>query len=226
MPLGRSNIVEDKTIAIVCPKCGKDDQMRKVTSIVTAGSTGMMYSDVLGTLAGTGSAFFQTALAQRLAPPPMPPKPDKKDYRLRDYKKPIPPEYRMANCLITTFFLFVIVIMSFLPVAALGLPVFVGIVLFPFIAIAFLLILRLVHPILRAIPGLKEFYDWDAENIAQATRERDRDYRRAWDTYWHRGPGALERWRTKLYYCARCDGVFMQESRFAPVEQMLQLLYE
>jgi hypothetical protein len=55
-----------------CPQCGKDDQIRKVTSIVTEGSTTIEYTDSLGTLAGSGSAAVQTQLARRLMPPPRP----------------------------------------------------------------------------------------------------------------------------------------------------------
>jgi hypothetical protein len=58
--------------SILCPQCGKDDQIRKVTSIVTEGSTTVNYTDSLGTLGGSGSAFHQTQLAKRLIPPSKP----------------------------------------------------------------------------------------------------------------------------------------------------------
>jgi hypothetical protein len=55
----------------VCPKCEKDDQVQKVTSIVTSGSA-TAYHKVDGFAGGSGTSVSQTQLAKRLAPPSKP----------------------------------------------------------------------------------------------------------------------------------------------------------
>jgi hypothetical protein len=51
---------------IVCPKCEKDDQMQKVTSIRTGGVSTTNYGNVYG---GRETAVSVTSLASRLSPP-------------------------------------------------------------------------------------------------------------------------------------------------------------
>ncbi len=56
---------------IVCPRCRKDDQIQKVTAIVTGNTTVTDYT-VNGYAFGSGSVVSTTQLADRLSPPERP----------------------------------------------------------------------------------------------------------------------------------------------------------
>lgn len=69
--------------AIVCPRCGKDDMVQKVTSVYGAGILSVEY-DMPVAMQWQGKTYYGvqrrtsvslTALAQKLAPPPEPKKP-------------------------------------------------------------------------------------------------------------------------------------------------------
>lgn len=55
---------------VVCPKCEKDDQIQKVTSIFTGGVSTSVHTLHNGLYSGTSSS--QTALSKRLSPPAKP----------------------------------------------------------------------------------------------------------------------------------------------------------
>lgn len=61
-----SNKEIKKTGKIVCPKCEKDDQIQKVTSIRTGGVSTTNYGNIYG---GRETATSATHLASRLSPP-------------------------------------------------------------------------------------------------------------------------------------------------------------
>jgi len=107
-----------------------------------------------------------------------------------------------------------------------------GVLLLGPVLLVYLLILSRIPPtIFRNVVG-KSYYDWAEERIAEARKQRDADYQMALSSYerklWKHEKGwlmALEKWQ-RLYYCARCDGVFTEASRFVPVEYMESFLYE
>ncbi len=208
-------------MTIVCPKCGKDDQIRKVTSIVTEGSTGMMYSDVLGTLAGTGSAFFQTALAQRLRPPSQPKKPKKSDYMPRTPRR---------------FFVFLflnlplsVIILALLS-SRISVPdnwVFGLICLFGWALLASVLFVTELYVgaiLLGWRRWLALFLGMD-ERYQEARKQAERDYQGALRLYM-KWPEAIRLWNN-LYYCSRDDIVFVPgKDGFASPEQLHIFLYQ
>ena len=57
---------------IVCPECEKDDQIQKVTSIVTNGVSTTNYRVENAYGSGSGTAVSQTHLSNRLSPPAKP----------------------------------------------------------------------------------------------------------------------------------------------------------
>lgn len=217
-------------MAVVCPKCDKDDQVRKVSSIITEGSTSIGYSDVLGTLAGTGRAFSQTALAQRLMPPP---KPEKKRYPLilailtfaaAIWLLPIGQIMMLLTPLKITikkrlvrFFIYLIA----------GLFLF-----FVLIGILFLVnitendVAKIVLAVLLVVIGI---LDAILVNVGffgmliiyyRGLQEFDETYEQRLHTWENK-----MRVYQNLYYCARDDCVFDPSSKmFAPPERLLDLL--
>ena len=187
---------------VLCPQCGKDDQIRRVTSIVTEGSTDIRYSDALGTLAGMGSASFQTVLAQRLMPP-------LKEPKKSDYIKPLlgEPFYKRGPVwirIISILALFVILVCINSMLDQLTWSVRCGLAILLIILSGFLVVRK-----------------GQARETKEAVREAELAYTQAQREY----RSAMERWR-QMYYCARCDGVFLPGSHLVPVERMIDLLYD
>ena len=82
---------------IVCPKCEKDDQIQKVTSIFTGGISTSNY-EVRGAMYNSGSSVSQTTLSKRLSPPP---KPKSSSDALKDWMS-------FSGCVLFVIFAFVI----------------------------------------------------------------------------------------------------------------------
>ena len=183
----------------VCPSCRRIDQVRKVSSIVTEGTARVGYSDVLGTLAGSGSAVYQTALSQRLAPPARPEEKTK--------KQPASLETRQFGK---------IIMFGLVGLLGLWLAVFKPVDNVVCVAtgwfFALLVVFWFILLIIGEINGKHYATNITRREISSDKLEADRDYEIVWAPYYR----AVSKWN-ESFYCYRCDGVFTRSSRFVPI---------
>jgi hypothetical protein len=209
----------------VCPHCGQLDAVRKVRAIVTEGVSVGHYQSIVP-LQWQGKTYYlpaqrettsSTLLAQRLAPPSQPKKPKKDDY---SYMKYASASFKAKYYLIVVLLPVLLSWIAFCGIAGVGSLVIEGAggwVLATLIWIG-IVIGGAIPSVLWAKKARKnaEFLRW------QALAERDYNWALRQYEMWLE---AMQRWN-ELYYCARCDGVFLEGSRLVPVEQMYSFLYE
>lgn len=195
---------------LVCPKCGRADAVRKVTSIVNDGTThtesnrlGMSISgDETAFYSGLGSSVSRTGLVSSLAAPKKPSQPSRKGWSA------IFPGFRL-NCAGSFLGLIMLSVVCSFPVLyptyrENPLLIFVPVVIFVASAI---ILMRWV---------------W-LSNRRETQMHREGDARYPLEI--ERWKRALERWE-QLYYCYRDDGVFLpNHAVFVPIAQMRQFLY-
>lgn len=195
---------------IACPKCGRADAVRKVTSIVSDGTVltdmsglGFVPSERGGELVGIlGSSTSRSVLVERLSPPRDPAKPSGYSW--------------VGLFLFTRLGLALFTVAIMLATVACSFPllipiyredpflIFIPITIF---AIVVVLLLRWIVTSLRRDGG--------------TTREKRSDFPLRYQKWEH----ANERWQ-QLYYCYRDDGVFLPaRTILVPVAQMKRLLY-
>jgi hypothetical protein len=184
--------------AMICPICGKADQVEKVSTIyltgieVNRGSRNQTASRKVRPTANNHPglagipALRLTTLSRRLTPPTP---------RREAFAQPIHPDmYVLAVSLILSVFLYGIV--TRLPVALL--------------------------PLLALLAGLYALYFWRRKSIIDRFK-RQQVYRLVGDEMIKQ---AIERWM-RLYYCARDDGVFEPgDDQFIPTSQMNHTLLQ
>lgn len=195
---------------IVCPKCGRADAVRKVSSIVSSGTT-YTENQTLGMgidgkdlefFSGVGSSQSRSALASALARP----------------TKPIGPPtggwFRRFPTIRLTCAGFVLVLISICAV-----------VTFPFLyptyrASPLLVLVPLALFLGSAVVMVRGIWI-SVKREARSDREKELSYPIELQQ-WER---AVERWE-QLYYCFRDDGVFLpSHAGLIPIAQMKQFLY-
>ena len=196
---------------IVCPKCGRADAIRKVSSIVLAGTT---QSETFGYGAARidgethfidtrGYATTSTGLANRLAPPPRPAKP------------------WSLGCVGVLLFGRIGV--------TLGVLAFVSVVSFCTLPLLYDSVYResralILLPILVFVGAAVRLLWWIGRSVVREGRTvRNRQSSYPYEVeQWER---AMDRWR-ELYYCSRDDGVFLpQRTNLVPATNMKALLF-
>lgn len=195
---------------LVCPKCGRADAIRKVTSIVREGIThtdstrlGMSISgDNTQFSTGIGNAVSRTGLASILASPKKPVQPS------QDGWSGIFPKFHW-NC----------------AGSILGLMICGAVGSFPLLFTTYrenpLLIFVPVIIILCAAAIMIRWAWLSSRRETRKLREAEAQYPLQVEAWKH----ALERWE-QLYYCQRDDGVFIPaQTQLIPVNQMQAFLY-
>jgi len=195
---------------LVCPKCGRADAVRKVTSIIDDGTThtesnrlGMSIGgDEIEFYSGLGSSVARTGLVSALAAPKKPSQPSRVGWSA------IVPGFRL-NC----------------AGSVLGLIMLSAVCSFP----VFYPTYR-ENPLLIFFPGvifaaaaviLMRWVWLSNRRETQTLREAEARYSREIEQ-WKR---ALVQWE-QLYYCYRDDGVFLHgQAVLVPTDQMKQYLY-
>jgi hypothetical protein len=195
---------------LVCPKCGRADAVRKVTSIVNDGTThtesnrlGMSISgDEIEFYSGLGSSASHTGLVSSLAAPKKPSQPSRKGWSA------IFPGFRL-NCAGSFLGLIMLSMVCSFPV------------LYPTYRENPLLIFVPVIIFVASAIVLMRWVWLSNRRETQMLREGDAHY-----------PLEIERWKRalarwdQLYYCYRDDGVFLpNHAVFVPIAQMKQYLY-
>ncbi len=196
--------------SIACPKCGRADVIRKVTSIVDEGTTytdsnrlGMSISgDDTQFYTGFGRSVSRTELASALAPPQKPTQPFRRGW------SGIFLNFHW-NCAGSILGLMIVGAVCSLPLLYTTyrenpLLIFVPVVILLFAAIV----------LIR--------WAWlSSRRETRTLREAEAQYPLQVEA-WKR---ALERWK-QLYYCQRDDGVFIPaQARLIPVNEMRAFLY-
>jgi len=237
---------------VVCPRCGQLDAVRKVRAIVTEGVSVGHYQSV-APLQWQGQTYYlpaqrettsTTLLAQRLAPPSQPKKPNKANY---GYLKYASASFKAKYYAIGFPMAILLLLVSCGIAAAIGLLVggaggwilgfliWVGIVIGGAILMSFFLVLvgQIIPPfgrILLDVYGagrtgrIKQAKATQSAEVFRLQAMAEREYQWALRQY-EMYPEAMQRWN-ELYYCARDDGVFLEGSRLVPIEQVYSLLYE
>jgi len=226
----------------VCPHCRQLDTVRKVSAIVAEGVSVGHYQST-APVQWQGKTYYlpvqrettsSTLLAQRLAPP----QPKKPRYSARwDYAST---SFKVKDFLITVSgFVFAIlspaVVMLLFGQEELVNSYVIFIVFGAGISWYLLLVLmgRIIPPLGRVLLDVWGIGPSEVVKQAKATGSAEifrlqalaeRKYEEALRQY-EMWPKAMQRWN-ELYYCARCDGVFLEGSRLVPVEQMYSFLYE
>jgi hypothetical protein len=196
---------------VVCPKCGRADAIRKVTSIVSAGTT--QYQSVgYGTADIQGETHYvdtlshgsaSTGLANRLSAPRRPGKPS---------------DFGCAAVLLTMRVGMSLVVL-----------VVIGVVSFCSLPLLYESVYRdsnwlILVPILIFAGAVIRLLWWIGSNVVREV-STIRHNRLNYPSEVERWERAMERWR-ELYYCYRDDGVFIPaQTRFIPVEQLRAFLY-
>lgn len=195
---------------LVCPKCGRADAVRKVTSIVNDGTTrtesnrlGMSISgDEIAFNSGLGNSVSHTELASTLAAPRKPSQPSRKGLSA------IFPGFRL-NCAGSFLGLIMLSMVCSFPV------------LYPTYRENPLLIFVPVIIFVASAIVLMRWVWLSKRREAQMLREGEAHYPLEIEQ-WKR---ALARWE-QLYYCYRDDGVFLpHHAVLVPIAQMKQYLY-
>jgi hypothetical protein len=236
----------------LCPHCRQLDAVRKVRAIVTEGVSVGHYQSI-APLQLQGQTYYlptqretssSTLLAQRLAPPLQPKKPNKTDYSYLKYAsasfkaKRNAISFTMAILLLLVSCGIAAVVASLVEGAGgwiLGFLIWLGIVIGGAILMSFFLVLlgQMFPPFGKTmldvfgagkIEVVKQAKATQSAEIFRLQARADRDYQWALRQY-EMYPVAVQRWN-ELYYCARDDGVFLQGGRLVQVEQMQSLLYE
>jgi hypothetical protein len=195
---------------IVCPKCGRADAIRKVSSIVSAGTT---QSETFGYGAARidgethfidtrGYATISTGLANRLAPPHRPVKPT--------------PLGCVSALLLSRVGLTSGALVFVLVVSACSFPLFAS-------SYRESPLLPLLPILVFAAVAVRLFW-WTGRSLvrevgnAAIERKEFPAEVKAWEH-------AMDRWR-ELYYCSRDDGVFLpQRTNLVPAANMKSLLF-
>lgn len=195
---------------MVCPKCGQADAVRKVTSLVSAGTVltdtsglGLATSENGGELVGLmGWSISRSVLVAKLSPP----------------RKPARPfGYGCIGLfLLTRVGLALFVLLMVIPAAVCS---------FPFLITTYRenVLLIFVPITMVAVVGIVLLY-WIIASLwreARSIRENRRDFPVRYQQ-WER---ASARWQ-RLYYCFRDDGVFLDgQTLLVPAGQMRFWLY-
>lgn len=182
----------------VCPHCGQLDTIRKVTSIVTEGTSVSEY-ETTAPVHWQGKTYFlptkrqmtsSTVLAQKLMPPEKPNDPSKPSCSEQFW-------WGLALC--TVFSITVVVLQGVLGGQG-------------------------NHPIstIAALIGGVTLALWAGWIFSKRQREKQQHYDGVELPRWER---AAARW-TQLYYCARDDGVFIPgQGQLVPVDRVASFLY-
>jgi len=195
---------------VVCPKCGRADAVRKVSSIVSAGTT-YTENQTLGMgidgkdlefFSGFGSSQSRSALASALSCPLKPSSPPNGGW-LRRF-----PITRLTCAGFLLALIGVCAIVTYL----VFFPTYRNVPLFGLLPIALFVGSAVV--LLRGI--------WiSVQREARSDREKALSY----PIQLQRWERAVERWE-QLYYCFRDDGVFLpHHAVLIPIVQMKQFLY-
>lgn len=195
---------------IVCPKCGRADAVRKVTSIVSEGTfttdvsgLGVATSDHGGELVGMmGSATSRSILTARLAPPVKP---------VQAFGYGWVGVFLFSRIGLGLFTLALI-----LAIVACSFPILVGtyrenpaLVLLPILGVTVFVVLLLRWIFVSLMREVRKTRDGRAGYPAEVET-------------WER---AYARWK-ELYYCSRDDGVFLlNQTVLVPSAQMKPYLY-
>ena len=195
---------------IVCPKCGRADAVRKVTSIVLEGTVttdmsglGVTTSEHGGELVGMmGSATSRSVLAARLAPPVKPASAFGYGW--------------VGVFLFSRIGLGLFTLALILAMVACSFPILVGtyrenpaLVLVPILGVTIFVVLLLRWIVVSLVREVHKIRNDRAGYPAEV------------ETWEH----AFERWK-ELYYCLRDDGVFLPDhAALVSSAQMKQYLY-
>lgn len=193
---------------VICPRCGRTDAVRKVTSVLAAetvttdrrgfGSTndecGLKFVDVYA------SSTSHSGLAAKLRPPIEPHKPS-------------------GN---PTLFLFMRIGFALMGLAFLAATFACAsmVLLFTSTVGRVLIVAELAVFVIVVVLAVR----WVISG-SWRVRRKIREEREQYSTSYKCWQRAYERWQ-QLYYCARDDGIFLPgETRFVAVEQMKELLF-
>lgn len=195
---------------IVCPKCGRADAVRKVTSIVSEGTVttdmsglGIATSEHGGELVGMmGSATSRSVLAARLAPPVKPAQAFGYGW--------------VGVFLFSRIGLGLFTLALILAIVACSFPILVGayrenpaLVLIPIVGVTVFVVLLLRWIVVSLVREVRKLRDERAGYPAEVE-------------IWER---SYARWK-ELYYCSRDDGVFLpNQTVLVPSAQMKPYLY-
>jgi len=196
---------------LVCPKCGRADAIRKVTSIVSAGTTqyqsvGYGTADIEGETHHVDTLSYGselTGLANRLSAPRRPGKPS---------------DFGCAAVLLTMRVGMSLVVL-----------VVIGVVSFCSLPLLYESVYRannwlILVPILIFAGAVIRLLWWIGSNVVREVGTI-RHNRLNYPSEVERWERAIERWR-ELYYCYRDDGIFIPaQTRLIPVEQLRAFLY-
>jgi hypothetical protein len=195
---------------IVCPKCGRVDAIRKVTSIVDEGTTytesnrlGMSISgDDTQFYSGFGRSVSRTELASALASPHKPTQPFRQGW------SGIFPNFHW-NC----------------AGSILGLMILGAVCSFPLLFTTYRENPLLIFvPVIIVILAATILIRWAWLSNRRETKSL-REAQAAYPVQVEQWKRAHERWE-RLYYCHRDDGVFIPaQTRLIPVNQMQAFLY-
>jgi hypothetical protein len=209
------SVAERKRIdgALACPHCHQLDKVQKVTAVVDAGTSRTdLAGPALGgayTFGGEGrlsleaayttlSGSQQTTIGRRLLAPPEPPDPQFQDTSGR--------AFGFLLCIICLIGFLAAVFMVGL-LEAIGIPSIVTLVLVGILLVVLILSWSTVR-----------------EAARESVRESDEaafNFQKEKKSRWK---GAMAKWQ-QLYYCHRCDGVFLPGSAsIAPSSQMQDYL--
>lgn len=225
----------------VCPQCGKNDLMQRVSALYSSGMSVTQYETPVsvttkhGTFYGSQkhSATTISSLARRLAPPLQPKRPNESEY---PYLKYASSSFKNKRLLIGFSMIFILFGVTGACIVTTN-SVIIGSIVF---SLGIFVISWLATALGQLIPPLGKLMldTMGAGNIktieqAKATgsaeifrlqaiaKEKFNEAVRHYEMW----PIAQKKWET-LYYCARCDGVFAESTFLVPVEHMHTFLYD
>ncbi len=203
---------------LACPQCCDIGLVQKVTAIIDSGTAttwgGGLAIGTAGLGGGLGESKTETQLIKKLDPPARPSEPARLVVP-EDVKPSEQPRITLHPLIFVLF-----AAMSY-PSSGLGFLFFLGIAaLIWFYQYRRLTNWRMAQPRIRAENAKRKrehessLQEWTNGPFAQWQQEV---------ASWER---AMERWN-RLFYCARCDGIFIPGERgFTPIGQMQQALFK
>jgi len=193
-----------------------------------------MIQKVSAVYSASTSTTSQTELARRLTPPSKLPAPKRDNY---SYNRYLPNWYhtkegiRFLALLILAVIVWLAIFYYLIPVTKKSLPVsfdsipFLDFMLFGLWSIIIVSIISIPLGILvRIVERVETKPTKESVEVRKAEQ-------RAADAYWQdmrefeRAHLAHQYWK-ELFYCARCDGVFLEQSKLVSPEQMESFLYK